>query len=228
MPSNLRRFHQSGQSHFVTFSCYRRRQNFITSTDYDLFLVCLKDMRRRFALSIYGYVVMPEHVHLLLSEPKRLTLADAVHYLKLSFVKRLRSPKRSKQTVTCGAPGSDGVPGSRGAPDSGSPIGPGSGRIGVKGSRPPLGVNLGTSFWQQRYYDRNVRDWREFEVKLRYLHRNPVKRGLVDKPEDWKWSSLRHYALREKGRVEIESEWTARDRELAITGGPARTFLSPG
>ena len=61
-----------------------------------------------------------------------------------------------------------------------------------------------------------------------YLHRNSVKRGLVKEPGDWEWSSFRHYALRENGVGEIESEWTARDRELKMFGGPARTFLSPG
>jgi hypothetical protein len=40
-------------------------------------------------------------------------------------------------------------------------------------------------------------------------HRNPVKRGLVEKPEDWKWSSFRHYATAETGPVEMESQWTA-------------------
>ena len=84
------------------------------------------------------------------------------------------------------------------------------------------------AFWQTRYYDRNVRDAREFTVKLRYLHRNPVKRGLVTRPEDWSWSSFRHYAFREVGPVEIESEWTARDRETTASGGPKRIFLSPG
>ena len=69
------------------------------------------------------------------------------------------------------------------------------------------------AFWQKRYYDCNVREEREFREKLRYIHRNPVKRGLVLEAGDWKWSSFRHYALREKGVVEIESEWTARDRQ---------------
>ena len=65
-------------------------------------------------------------------------------------------------------------------------------------------------------------------IKLRYLHRNPVKRGLVTEPENWKWSSYRHYAFREIGVVEIESEWTACDREAKTHGGPARVFLTPG
>jgi len=49
--------------------------------------------------------------------------------------------------------------------------------------------------------------------KLRYMHRNPVKRGLVDKPEDWPWGSFRRYLTGQEGTVEIESEWTGRKRE---------------
>ena len=73
-----------------------------------------------------------------------------------------------------------------------------------------------------------MRDEDEFKVNLRYLHRNPVKRGLVTNPADWKWSTFRHYAQREVGRVEIESQWTASDRETKFSAGRARLFLSPG
>ncbi len=183
MPRGLRRFQQSRQSHFVTFSCYRRQANFTRPEIYDLFVQCLEDMRRRFSMCVYGYVVMPEHVHLLVSEPEPATLAQAIHYLKLSFAKRLRSL---------------------------------------------TGATISRSFWQKRYYDRNVRDAQEFTVKLRYLHRNPVKRGLVKDPAEWKWSSFRHYALREVGIVEIESEWTARDREQDAHEAVPRIFLRPG
>jgi putative transposase len=130
MPRGLQRFQQSRQSHFLTFSCYRRQPNFSCPDIYDLFVQCL-DMRRRFSMCIYGYVIMPEHVHLLVNEPEPVTLAEAIHYLKLSFAKRLRS--RTVATTL-------------------------------------------RSFWQKRYYGRNVRDAQEFTVKLRYLHRNPVKR----------------------------------------------------
>jgi hypothetical protein len=54
-----------------------------------------------------------------------------------------------------------------------------------------------------------------------------VARGLVNAPADWKWSSFRHYALRETGTVEIESEWTSIDRETNLCSGLARVFLSP-
>ncbi len=70
-------------------------------------------------------------------------------------------------------------------------------------------------FWQKRYYDFNVRNPRQFVEKLRYIHRNPVKRGLCERPEDWEWSSFRHYATGLEGRVEIESEWVSRKRERA-------------
>jgi putative transposase len=49
--------------------------------------------------------------------------------------------------------------------------------------------------------------------KLRYIHRNPMKRGLAAGAIDWQWSSFRHYATGERGTVEIESFWTADLRE---------------
>ncbi|MGA8274305.1 MAG: hypothetical protein WB919_22300, partial [Candidatus Sulfotelmatobacter sp.] len=64
----------------------------------------------------------------------------------------------------------------------------------------------GRHFWQKRYYDLNIRDYAQFVGKLRYIHRNPVKAGLCERPEDWQWSSFLHYATGAEGRVEIESE----------------------
>ncbi len=70
-------------------------------------------------------------------------------------------------------------------------------------------------FWQKRYYDFNVRNERQFVEKLRYIHRNPVQRGLCLCAEDWEWSSFRQYATGCAGTVEIECEWAARKRERA-------------
>jgi hypothetical protein len=61
----------------------------------------------------------------------------------------------------------------------------------------------------------NIRNHSQFVEKLRYIHRNPVKRELCARPEDWEWSSFRHYSTGCEGIVEIESEWTARKRERA-------------
>ncbi|HVO78882.1 MAG TPA: hypothetical protein VMT39_02590 [Candidatus Bathyarchaeia archaeon] len=78
-------------------------------------------------------------------------------------------------------------------------------------------------FWQRRFYDFNLWSRPKMVEKLKYMHRNPVVRGLVSRPEDWPWSSFRHYAMGEIGPVEIESEWTAlrREREVHVMGSPS-------
>ena len=53
------------------------------------------------------------------------------------------------------------------------------------------------------YYDFNVWSGQKIAEKLRYMHRNPVKRALVETPEQWRWSSFRHYAFAESGTVAI-------------------------
>jgi len=127
-------------------------------------VAALERVRRDYGVCVYGYVVMPEHVHLLLNEPERNTFAQAIKALKQGVARR-------------------------------------------------LALRAKDSLWQARYYDFNVWSEGKFVEKLRYIHRNPVKRGLVEKPEDWLWSSFRHYASGEVGVVEIESQWTARMRE---------------
>jgi putative transposase len=68
MPWGLTRYQQTGQSHFVTFCCYHRRPLFTTDASRRVFENALERVRRSFRLRVYGYVVMPEHVHLLVSE----------------------------------------------------------------------------------------------------------------------------------------------------------------
>ena len=63
--------------------------------------------------------------------------------------------------------------------------------------------------------------------KLRYIHRNPVTRGLVERPGDWLWSSFRHYVTGADGVVQIESQWTARRREKLGIMPTARVRESP-
>src|SRR5271155_5121103 len=71
MPWGLTRFHHSGQNHFATFCCYHRRRLLTTDASRRIFESALERVRLSFRLQVYGYVVMPEHVHLLLSEPQR-------------------------------------------------------------------------------------------------------------------------------------------------------------
>ena len=90
-----------------------------------------------------------------------------------------------------------------------------------------VGLTSRTPPWQARYYDFNVWSEHKFTEKLRYIHRNPVTRGLVARPEDWAWSSFCHYANGEAGQVEIESQWTARKREQSGIFLTVRTHPAP-
>jgi putative transposase len=163
MPWGLKRYQQTKQLHFVTFSCYERKPLLNSTQAKDLFLQALERTRRGYRFYVCGYVIMPEHVHLLVSEPERQSLDRALQAMKQSVARRL--------------------------------------------------VGKGEHFWFARYYDFNVWSEKKRVEKLRYIHRNPVTRGLVDRPEDWAWSSFRHYLGGEEGVVEVESEWTARRRE---------------
>lgn len=163
MPWGLKRVQQARCLHFITFSCHHR-EPLLEPHGRDVFLHILERVRRWYGFYVCGYVVMPEHVHLLISEPERRTLSVALQMLKQNTARHLRLPE-------------------------GSPL------------------------WQPRYYDFNVWSEEKRVEKLRYIHRNPVRRGLVKRPEDWPWSSFRHYASGAESVVEIESQWTARKRE---------------
>jgi putative transposase len=78
MPWGLTRFQHSDQSHFVRFRYYHRRLFLPTDAGRRIFESALERVRHSFRLQVYGYVVMPEHVHLLLGEPQRDTLVDAL------------------------------------------------------------------------------------------------------------------------------------------------------
>ena len=176
----LHRFYGGNDLHFLTFSCYRRLPFFRNQAYCGLFLTILDRVRRRYRFVVLGYAVMPEHVHLLVSEPQRETLSTAIQALKLGFVRSIRcagavvtAPRSRKTGETWGTPLSHNTP--------------------VHPDR----------FWQARFYDFNVWTERKRIEKLRYIHRNPVARGLASLPEQWRWSSFRSYQCGERGPVRI-------------------------
>jgi putative transposase len=177
MPRGLVRYQQCGSFHFLTFSCHGRLPYLGAASARGLFERSLEAMRKRYDFVVCGYAVMPEHVHLLVSEPKKALLSKAIQALKLS--------------------------------------------VSVQSRQRP--------FWQPRYYDFNVHNEEKRVEKLRYMHRNPVKRGLVQNPEDWQWSSFQHYSTGEIGTVEIESSWTdwRRNHDGTIPAFNAAGRMSP-
>ena len=174
MPRGLERWQGGHNLHFLTFSCYHRQPLLASACRRDLFVKVLEQIRQRYQWVVLGYVVMPEHVHLLVSEPPQRALSTAMQALKLSFARCVLAEQRRQR----------------------------------RSAQTNLFEHSMQRVWQPRYYDFNVCTGRKRIEKLRYIHRNPVKRGLVEAPELWRWSSFRAYAYQEAGPVRL-NDWSA-------------------
>jgi putative transposase len=93
MPSGLKRFHKSEALHFITFSCFHRLPLLDRSAARETFEVVLEQMRARHQARVYAYVLMPEHVHLLVNEPPRILLAQFLKAIKQMTSRKLRGPR---------------------------------------------------------------------------------------------------------------------------------------
>ncbi len=173
MPAGLHRTYGAHHLHFITCSCYRRLPFLGSARARDRFLAILEQTRQRYRFVVVGYVVMPEHVHLLLTEPEVGSPSTVMQVLKQRTARALlprRKPRNPRQWDL-------------------------------------FQEETGRAFWQARFYDFNVWSAKKHIEKLRYMHRNPVKRGLVESPERWRWSSYRFYLLNEPGRVQVNVGW---------------------
>ena len=115
---------------------------------------------------------MPEHIHLLISEPEKGDPSKVMQAIKQGFARRVLRQVRQRRV----------------------------------GGQQELFASANEHVWQHRFYDFNVWSQRKRVEKLRYMHRNPVRRGLVREPEQWRWSSFRNYAYGEVGAVRI-NQW---------------------
>lgn len=117
--------------------------------------------RKRCRFLLLGYVVMPEHVHLVISEPERFSPSKLMQVLKQRVSANLAA------------------------------------------------IHPGRAFWQRRFYDFNVWSERKLSEKLDYIHGNPIKRGLVEHPRDWPWSSWSNY-VEGRGLIDVDMVNVAR------------------
>lgn len=175
--SKRRRRYDDGAPRELTFSCFRRLPFLERDRVRLWFLDALEDARRRWPVDLWAWVIMPEHVHLLLSprQPglklgkfaghvKEHTARPAIGWLKQHAPEFL--PKITVQEC--------------------------------KLTR--------RRFWQPGGgYDRNVTQEWTLAAMIDYIHRNPVRRGLCERPEDWEWSSARWYAGIRPVRVEMDA-----------------------
>src|SRR5271154_3039607 len=172
MRRNLKRYYGAGDLHFLTFSCYHRKPLLGSPRRRDLFLTVLERTRRRYQFVVVGYVIMPEHVHLLISEPQLKNPSTVMQAIKIGFARRVLTQEKRKHDPR----------------------------------QAGLFARVPQHIWQKRFYDFNVRTERKRIEKLRYMHRNPVKREVVTSPELWRWSSFRAYFLAEVGPIAI-NQW---------------------
>ena len=170
MPYGLKRFQKAEALHFITFSCFQRLPLLEALATKETVEFVLEQTRSRHRARVYAYVLMPEHIHLLINEPPLILVAQFLKALKQITSRKLRGDRRQ--------------------------------------------------FWQDRYFDANIHGETARSEVIRYIHRNPLKRGLVASPEQYRWSSFNHYATGIRGVVEIESEWTARTRGPLIAIKP--------
>lgn len=174
MPKGLRRRYGQRHLHFITCSCYRRLPLLASAGAKNVFAKILGEVRDRYGFALAGYVVMPEHIHLLIGEPAKGTPSTAMQVLKQRVSRRLRH-KPSKKTRSKQL------------------------RLPFRHEYAFL-----PQFWQPRFYDFNVWSQTKFVEKLHYMHMNPVKRKLVAHPRDWPWSSFSFYAKKDPGLVRID------------------------
>jgi putative transposase len=165
VPRGLKRYYQHHHLHFITFSCYRRMPLLGSPRRRDALLRHIEAARRKFRFAVIGYVVMPEHVHLLIAPPEAGDPSVVIKSLKLRSARAFLKPRLSRQAE--------------------------------------LFERRLMHFWQKRFYDFNVYSEKKRIEKLKYMHGNPVKRGLVSSPDEWKWSSYRFYMHGERNTLEV-------------------------
>ena len=183
MPSRLRRHDESGHIHSLTVSCYRRLQFFRHASVRQTFIDAMCRVRERYDIRWLGYVVMPEHVHVLVlpqmsNSAEPTPISTLLHDLK-GFAGRFGKEALREVWSTQGS-------------------------LGL----PPLNAwatgNGPKPFWKPRGYDFNIMSEDKVLEKLDYIHRNPVRRGLVDRAEQWCWSSYRFYELGDDSLIAMD------------------------
>ncbi len=183
MPSRLQRSDEPNQIHFVTFSCYRRLQFFRHDSVKLTFINAMKRCREKFDIRWIGYVIMPEHVHLLVAPQAKGS--DQI------------TPMARLMNTLKGSSGHDGKEALREVWRRDHSLGTRALDAWATGEEPK-------PFWKPRGYDFNVVRDDTLLSKLEYIHKNPIRRGLIDRPEQWRWSSFRHYELGDNSLIEMD------------------------
>jgi putative transposase len=171
------RFNEPGQPRELTFSCFRRFPFLERQRTRVWFAEALQAARAKMGYQVWAYVLMPEHVHVVVypgDAPEQM--ASFLKLLKEKVARQALSYLRTKAPQWLA-------------------------RVRVR-----EGKRLRHRFWQPGGgYDRNITSSAVLRTMIDYLHANPVRLGLVAKPEDWEWSSARWYAGIKPVPIEMDS-----------------------
>ena len=169
-------FNDPGHAHFVTFGCYHHQQLLTDESTCVLLASSLDRARAKLEFDLWAYVFMPEHVHLLISpRPDEYSIPEILSYVKGPFAKSLLERWRIEHPTRLH-------------------------RLQVK-------AISGAKYriWQRGGgYDRNLHKWDTVKRVLEYIEYNPVRRGLVSVPEEWRWSSAGARAGRQDVPIEVD------------------------
>ncbi|MCJ7508521.1 MAG: transposase [candidate division Zixibacteria bacterium] len=178
--SKLLRFNQENYCYFVSLKTYKSRKLFCNGEAVDLLLEVIREVKAKLNFILPAFVIMPEHLHLLIVPNKRNTISDVVRHIKGRFSKRFRQGMNSPDY---GVSNNDLVEFKK---------------VFVKGSsfsfrrdgnlsRPVNSSQPKEKVWQNSFYDHVIRDEKDFLSRPKYIHINPVKAGLSDRAEDYKF-----------------------------------------
>jgi putative transposase len=163
----VRSYNIPGHAHELTFSCFHRLPLLSRDRTRQWFVEAMATARERLHLSIWAYVIMPEHVHIIVWPQLPVCEVRLIRTaLKVPVQRRALRFLREN------------------APDF---------LAKLRDAQPNGEVHY--RFWQRGGgYDRNIEQFRTLRSMIEYIHWNPVRRGLVLRPEDWLWSSAAFYA----------------------------------
>ena len=175
------RFFEAGHLQFITTSTYRRVAVFSEAEYCPFFVDALRDVRAKFRFRLAGWVLMPEHFHLLLQPLSAETTWEIVKDIKQRSAHAVLQRLHARSEVAAC-------------------------RSRLRSFRLPPTVHDHAHYrlWQRRFVPFNVYTEKKFREKLEYMHNNPVKRGLVASPGDWPWSSWRFYYLGDTSLLEMD------------------------
>ena len=154
------------QAHAVNFSCFGRQPFFRGRNSPGWFLEVLDAARRKTPFDLWAYVIMPEHVHLLILPHEGVLMHSILSAVKQPMTRRVLWWVEKNNPAF----------------------------LAQMADRQPCG-KVTHRFWQRGGgYDRNMRSVSEIHEKLKYIQLNPVRRGLVQESVEWPWSSAKAWA----------------------------------